>query len=434
MKLAAVLLLAMTGAVWSAQTTFYPSSSVPAPGLPYSVETGPLLKNKNAKEILRVKVFPHDLKNDWVHGRPDNPKKVSLKAKKAFLINGFYAHSARVELSTPSALKITLDNGQVFETKRALAGSRRPVQILRQGNEDKSHSYRGKLEVFAQDSKIIIINHIDIESYLRGVVPKESVSSWPLEALKAQAVAARTYAYYHLLTSTGKRYDADDTARYQVYAGESAAAAATNLAVRQTRGQVLTNDNKVVVAFFHAYSGGRTDSALNIFGQEAQHCQGVKEQFTRKELKELLPASARWIVEWTTDWTDKKELMQKLKNSSPKFADFYAGREFQVDQSAFNPKFNSVKTLLFSQNGLQASLNFVKIRTYLGWSNFPAYHFRLLKKREGKDQSEEVAFKGHGWGHHVGMSQWGAYMMARAGKSYQDILFHYYSNVELSRF
>lgn len=405
---------------------FQSESSVPAEGLPFAVDV-----NKSFEKTIRVKVFPHDLKNDGVHGVADNPRAVALRGE-GFSVNGLRADFVRIE-SLGKKLRARLDGGQVLTVKRLSVTSESPVTVFRERNPNKSHSYLGSLEVSASAGKIQIVNQIDIESYLKGVVPKESVSTWPIEALKAQAVAARTYAYYHLLTSNRSDYDVDDTARFQVYAGESASAEKTDEAIALTRGEVLTQDSKVVVAFFHAYSGGRTDSALNIFGNEAAHCQGSQEIFSREELRAELKPSSRWITEWTTDWMSKSSLMSKLKaspHSSATFKDYTSLKEYRVSELELNDKFDSVKTLRFSQNNRKASLNFINIRKVLGWSNFPAYHFRLLEDEDGR-----VAFKGHGWGHHVGMSQWGAFIMAKNyGSSYEEILHHYYTDVKLSLF
>lgn len=402
--------------------SFQHESSIPADGLPLSAAV-----DKSFQKKIRVKVFPHDLKSDWVHGSPDNFRKVRLLGE-LNTEKGFYK---KLDISLEgSLLRVKpADWGQSFAVKEILVHSEKPVKIHRENNPKKSHTYMGSLRVFVHKGKIHVVNTLPIEMYLRGVVPKESVSSWPLEALKAQAVAARTYAYYHLLTSSGKEFDVDDTARFQVYAGIGEAKESTDQAIKDTEGQVLTQNGEVIVAFFHAYSGGRTDSAKNIFGRQADYCLGAKEIFSRAELKKELRPSSQWIVEWTTDWMTPAGLMEKLKRASNTFSDFSTARHYEIAEEDYNGKFNSVRTLLFEQNGLQTPLHFIKLRQYLGWSNFPAYHFRLLKN------GERVAFKGHGWGHHVGMSQWGAFMMAKhKNKNYEEILKHYYSNVDLSSF
>ena len=93
-----------------------------------------------------------------------------------------------------------------------------------------------------------------------------------------------------------------------------------------------------------------------------------------------------------------------------------------------NPWFKSVRTLKFNQNNLKTSVYFTHMRSALGWNHFPSYHFNMLKK------SDEISFFGYGWGHHVGMSQWGAFMMANNfEKNYLDILHHYYADVTIDK-
>ena len=414
--------LAMSTALGQ-ENLFQGESSVPAPGKPFEVAI-----NKSFEKNIRVKVFPHDLKNDWVHGVADDATQIALEGD--LDLNGERANKASIKINR-GYLQINLDNGKRFKGKNIKLFAETPIKLIRHRNPDKSHSYLGSLEISATDKGILVINQLAIEEYLRGVVPKESVHTWPLEVLKAQAVAARTYAAYHLLTSNSKDWDVDDTARFQVYAGASAAMDSTDLAIEQTSNEILTHNSKVIVAFFHAYSGGRTDSAKNIFGNAVAYCQGSEEIFSREELRSELKPSSQWIVEWTTDWMDKSKLLSKLKSnasSKPVFASFSSNKAYTIAEDELNENFQSVKTLRFLQDQKEASLNFINIRKALGWSNFPAYHFRLLNSDEGK-----VAFRGHGWGHHVGLSQWGAYIMAKNyGKTYAEILFHYYTGVELS--
>jgi stage II sporulation protein D len=115
---------------------------------------------------------------------------------------------------------------------------------------------------------VTAVNKVKLENYIRGVVPNESIPSWPLEALKAQAVAARSYA---LGTGTGGGvFDHYDTAASQVYGGYGSETARTNRAVARTSGEVLRHDGKVIVAYFHSTSGGHTENVENIFQGSAK--------------------------------------------------------------------------------------------------------------------------------------------------------------------
>jgi stage II sporulation protein D len=119
-------------------------------------------------------------------------------------------------------------------------------------------TYHGSLEVRPASSGLNAVNAVDLENYVRGVVPKESPASWPLEALKAQAVAARSYAIADALHGVG--YDQFDDTRSQVYGGAGAETARSNQAVDATAAQVVMYSGKVAQTFFFSTSGGHTEN------------------------------------------------------------------------------------------------------------------------------------------------------------------------------
>jgi len=127
--------------------------------------------------------------------------------------------------------------------------------------------YRGNLRVVRASGAFRIVNHVKLEGYLRGVVPRESPSSWPREALRAQAVAARSYAVRGI--KGGDTYDLFCTAASQVYNGYDGEAASTNAAVAATAGVVPTYGGRAIVAYFFSTSGGRTENIENVWGGSA---------------------------------------------------------------------------------------------------------------------------------------------------------------------
>ncbi len=127
---------------------------------------------------------------------------------------------------------------------------------------------------------VTAVNRVELENYIRGVVPNESPASWPIEALKAQAVAARSYA---LGTGTGNAvFDHYDTVASQVYGGYSSENVRTNRAVAQTSGEVLRHDGEVIVAYFHSTSGGHTENNENVWGgTPLAYIRGVRDPWDR---------------------------------------------------------------------------------------------------------------------------------------------------------
>ena len=415
---------------------FQGESSIPEVGAPLKVKI-PSSKSL-AIPTLNVLVFPHTLSSDWLHGKPDDAGQLEIQSSATFTITSeegeFVTSNAKLNRSGSSIIALLADGSKISFTQAKLQ-SDSPIKLFRVVTPEKSHSYLGTLTIDLDNRGIRAINHIDLETYLRGVVPKESVPSWPLEALKAQALAARSYAYYHFLTAPRNRdYHVDDTARFQVYAGVSGSDTRTDVAIEQTRGEVLTYEDNVIVAFFHAYSGGRTDSALNIFKQRnVPYCAGSAEIFPRSELSDELAPASRWIVNWSTSKYSSESLLSKFKASSSigrRFGSFNRSAQLELDETELQDRFESVKTLTVTQaeTAANAVLDFTEVRTALGWSNFPGYHFRVFEEADG------FVFKGSGWGHHVGLSQWGAFIMAKNyAKTYRDIVFHYYHDVAIKR-
>jgi len=141
--------------------------------------------------------------------------------------------------------------------------------------------YRGALEVVPTDSNagsLNVINAVPIDQYLKGVIPNESPASWPQAALRAQAVAARSYALSVQVEGNG--FDLYDTVASQVYEGMSSEAASTNAAAEATKGEVLEYGGKIAETFFSACSGGHTESVQNVFfGPAVPYLVGVDDPY-----------------------------------------------------------------------------------------------------------------------------------------------------------
>jgi len=135
--------------------------------------------------------------------------------------------------------------------------------------------YRGYLIIQNRNKKLTVINNVDLEDYIRGVVPSEMPSSWEIEALKAQAIAARSYALANLGKRAAYGYDLKDTPEDQAYGGASAETAKTNNAVQETEGLVLTYNYKVVPAYYSASAGGKTVTAKQAWGSDLPYIRSV---------------------------------------------------------------------------------------------------------------------------------------------------------------
>ena len=162
-----------------------------------------------------------------------------------------------------------------------VSSSRGYVYVAEKDNEYNDGTYRDEI-VYRPGSSggVTAVNHIELEKYLRGVVPNESPASWPIEALKAQAIAARSYAL-----GTGAQsnvYDHVDTPASQVYYGRGSENPNTDRAVAATRGEVLRHNGRIITAFFHSTSGGHTENNENIWGgTPLRYIRGVKDPWDK---------------------------------------------------------------------------------------------------------------------------------------------------------
>lgn len=139
----------------------------------------------------------------------------------------------------------------------------------------KNKWYRGYLIIQNKNQKLTVINNVGMEDYLKGVVPSEMPSSWELEALKAQAIAARSYAIANLGKRASFGFDLKDTPEDQAYGGATAETSKTNTAVEETSGLVLTYNYKVVSAFYSASAGGQTVTSKQAWGNDLPYLRSV---------------------------------------------------------------------------------------------------------------------------------------------------------------
>lgn len=271
------------------------------------------------------------------------------------------------------------------------------------------HRYRGTVEVIAEGNLVSAVNHVGIESYLYGVVPREVPASWPQQALMAQAVASRTYALYVKHRSGDRRYDVRATTASQVYGGYDAETTDTNLAVDMTRGQVMTYNGKLVVAYFHANSGGYTESPENVWGVSLPYLKARLDSYS------LGAPGSRW--EYFLSYDEAARLL-----------DEYGIHVSCVKSIRFTGKTKSGrirKVSIVSDSGIW-NMSANNFRLAIGASRLKSMFFRAVPEKNG------VLLRGAGYGHGVGMSQWGAREMALEGYNYREILAYYYRGVKLA--
>ena len=269
--------------------------------------------------------------------------------------------------------------------------------------------FSGKLNLFVLDSEILVVNVLGIEKYLSSVVGSEMPTKWPMEALKAQAIASRTYA---LKQKGNKLFDIDSTQKNQVYNGLESRTYKTRRAVRSTRSLVLTYKNKLINALFHSSSGGMTENSQDVWKNKYPYLSSVKD-FDKKNPK------FRW---------QKKFSNKELVNLFPKIGGIKNIEILDITKSG------RVKNVRLDGAYGSDQISGVDLRTKLGL-NSTFVRFKLIEEQSTKLPIKKglIVF-GQGSGHGVGMSQWGAKYLASRGQKAEKILKHYYRGVKIKPF
>lgn len=171
-----------------------------------------------------------------------------------------------------------------------------PLNGTKLGIEEKKNSYRGSLKIsLNQEHKLNIINLVNLEDYLLGVVTKESFASWPLEALKVQSVVSRSYVLQRIQNNQQQTFDIYDSTLSQVYGGIGGESKTGTQAVSATTGQIATYEDKVIEALFHANSGGHTESNNHIWsGYPIPYLQAVPDEYSGYETNDLESRYGFW--------------------------------------------------------------------------------------------------------------------------------------------
>jgi len=283
--------------------------------------------------------------------------------------------------------------------------------------------YRGAVEVKETGGKLWVINIVNIEDYLKGVVPCEigKIFSNTIEAAKAQAVAARTYAYAHLGQHEELGFDLYATVQDQVYNGISCESDFTTLAVEQTKGQILVYHNSPIEAKYHSTCGGRTADFNDAWpGTPPPYLQSVECPYCKKS-----PHYA-----WQKVFT-RKDFFVHLRNGLKKISREIPDNEL-IKKLLFvkNKRSKRVKRMIILTEKNKYAIAGYEIRRVFGDDYDPG---GLLKSNfiELKSRGDSIIIEGKGFGHGVGMCQFGALGMAEQGKTYREILYHYFPGTKI---
>jgi len=267
----------------------------------------------------------------------------------------------------------------------------------------EGQAYRGYLEVARANGALAVVNVVDLEEYLFGVLKDEIPPGWPGEAAKAMAITARTYAVYQMQQNPGALFHLRATTASQVYGGATGEDARTSLAVQATRGQILTFGGQPIAAFYHSCSGGATEDALDVFGPNFDTVIGVKDDFS------LNCPYAFWVERLTA---------QQLEQAFQRIG-YAVGRVVRIDDLLRSRTGRILRLAVYHTRG-SLTLDGRRLREILGNDVIRSTDFEVRADGSG------FTFVGRGWGHGVGLSQWGAKEMADLGRQHWEILKFYY--------
>ncbi|MGH7360799.1 MAG: SpoIID/LytB domain-containing protein [Candidatus Methylomirabilales bacterium] len=271
--------------------------------------------------------------------------------------------------------------------------------------------YRGVLRLHREPGgRLMAVNVLPLEEYVRGVMRAEIAPDWPLEAMKAQAVVARTYALYGVLTSGEAPYDLTATTASQLYAGAWGEDTRSDEAVRGTRGVVLTYEGMVIPAFYHSASGGMTEDAVEVWEKRYPFIVGVPDPFSAGAPHHL----------WE-ETLPEETLRRRLAAGG-----YAMGVVRSIEPDGRSRSGRVQRVLIRHASGL-FTLDAKMFRRLVGAEVLRSTNFTILQNGGG------FTFVGKGWGHGVGLSQWGAKGMAELAFGYEEIVQYYFPLTALHR-
>ncbi len=367
-----------------------------------------------SRSQVRIKIFPHD--KDY------KPQGIDL-------IKDRFSISSEGECTlSPAASDRAVATGDVVrkfsehEFTSATPGSflmrcAKPFKLTR--SSGFSFTYNGSLYIRSLGPELEAVNIIDLKNYLRGVVPSEVYKNWPMETLKTQAVAARTYAVYHLVYArrfnSERAWDVDDTINYQAYTGTSLISEPTDHAIDSTDGQIITFRGNVIQAFYHADSGGQTEDALSVWSL------AIPFTVSRPEAPD---------VEVTKNIWEKSFTLALLENELREGGYLEKGRTLKtvvVPVVGRSPSGRVKSMALVDNTGQHKAFPLSLFRKVVG--QLPSPLFTMDKDPKN---NRMILIRGVGFGHGVGMSQQGAAALAgQKSWDYKQILGYYYLNTTL---
>ncbi|MDP3730460.1 MAG: SpoIID/LytB domain-containing protein [Candidatus Omnitrophota bacterium] len=272
-------------------------------------------------------------------------------------------------------------------------------------------SFRGIVDIIKKDNmKLAVINRITLEEYLYGVLYNEVSHRWPIEAIKAQGIAARTFALYQARQNKLQDYDMTNDIYSQVYSGATSERWSTTRAVKLTLGKILIFKSGIFPTYYHATCGGRTEDAANLWNIDIEPLKGSECGFCKESPH----------YKWTKN-IPLSEIEKKLSDNGYKI-----GKIKSVTAMARNKSGRVDKIEIRDDSDVSCVLTGKDFRRMMGPNDVRSANF------EPSVNNDKLVLSGIGWGHGVGMCQWGANGMAGHGRNAEEILKIYYPGAKVT--
>lgn len=262
--------------------------------------------------------------------------------------------------------------------------------------------FHGRIRI-KRSKNLLVINDVGLENYLQGVVPAEIAPRWHFELLKVQAVISRTYALFQKGSNAGREYDLVASVQDQVYSGGSVSHRRTNAAIEATRGEVLTYEGEVIFAVFHSTSAGPTEDASERWSVNFPYLKGVSCPRDQESP----------FYQWKRSITLNSVEAGLLRLGFP------LGTLATINPLTYSKAGRVLKVRILHSDG-ELVLSADDLRRAIGTTVLPSTAFTLT------DFGKSLVFHGKGYGHGVGLCQWGAKVLAEYGFSYKEIVTYYY--------
>lgn len=330
-------------------------------------------------------------------------------------VNGFYeiTDAARKKiLSRGKDLKTTITvykdgilmGGNNFKTDRVFISTDYAEVTVINGR-----TFRGNMQFIKNNSgKLSVINYIDLEDYIRGILYHEVSHYWPMEVLKAQAIVCRTYAVYQMQENKHKDYDVTSDIYSQVYGGKTSERYRTSNAVDATCGTILTYQGKVFPAYFHSTCGGHTEDASLLWKINIAPLKGVPCDYCKDS------PHYNWYCVLKLE-----EIRDKLMKGGFNTGNIKDIAVMGKDESGRLTDLNIVSPKKITK------ISAKDFRNIIGPNIIRSTNFTVSLIKD------DAVFVGRGWGHGVGLCQWGGYFMAKQGYTASQILKYYYPQADV---